>query len=165
MASRTAVVESQILGENETEDILEQVHRLRALSLHLRKWLGPLGEVLYRIERSDTRVMSDQSRPHWLVAQSHCRMLLDTLDTQRDILSGLMELHLSEASQNLNEVMKTLTIVATIFVPLTFIAGLYGMNFQHMPELHWRWGYPAALTSMLLVAGGMCVYFRKKRWI
>jgi magnesium transporter len=90
---------------------------------------------------------------------------MDTVDTYRDILSGMFDIYLSSISNRLNEVMKVLTIIATIFMPLTFIAGVYGMNFEHMPELKWQYGYLMILGVMLAVAMGMLVYFRKKKWI
>ena len=93
---------------------------------------------------------------------SACR---NTLETLRDMLTGMLDIYLSSVSNRLNAVMKVLTIIATIFMPLTFLAGIYGMNFKHMPELEWSWGYPALLLLMLGIAGGMLVYFRKKRWL
>ena len=91
--------------------------------------------------------------------------LLDAISTLRDAANGLMELYMSGASNRMNEVMKVLTIIATIFIPLTFIAGLYGMNFKHMPELEWHWGYPIALGVMALLVGIMLIWFRRKRFL
>ena len=95
----------------------------------------------------------------------HTIQVIDTAETYRDILSGMVDLYLSSISNRMNEVMKVLTIIATIFIPLTFVAGIYGMNFQHMPELNWPWAYPAVWVIMLAVALGMVIYFKRKRWL
>jgi magnesium transporter len=90
--------------------------------------------------------------------------VIDTIETLRDMIGGLMDIYLMSLSNRMNEIMKVLTIIATIFMPLTFIAGVYGMNFRHMPELGWEWGYPLALLLMAVVAGGMLLFFRRKKW-
>jgi magnesium transporter len=95
----------------------------------------------------------------------HVVQVADQAETLREVVSGLMDIYLSSVSQRMNEVMKVLTIIATIFIPLTFVAGVYGMNFQWMPELGWHWAYPAALGLMAALAGGMVVYFRRKGWL
>jgi magnesium transporter len=92
-------------------------------------------------------------------------VVVDAVESYRDIVSGMLDTYLSSISNRLNEVMKVLTIIATIFIPLTFVAGLYGMNFRFMPELGWRWGYPAVLTVMVVAAAGMVAYFRRRRWL
>jgi magnesium transporter len=90
---------------------------------------------------------------------------MDTIESFRDMVSGMVDLYLSSLSNKMNSVMKVLTIIATIFIPLTFIAGIYGMNFKYMPELEWRWGYAIALLAMIIVAVIMLVYFRRKKWL
>ncbi|MCM8756866.1 MAG: magnesium and cobalt transport protein CorA, partial [Candidatus Omnitrophica bacterium] len=95
----------------------------------------------------------------------HTIQVIETLETLRDILSEMLDIYLSSQSNRLNQIMKVLTIIATIFMPLTFIAGIYGMNFRYMPELNSVWGYPAVLLLMTLVAGLMLVYFRKQKWL
>lgn len=91
--------------------------------------------------------------------------MLDTLETLREMLSGMLDIYLSSVSNRLNEVMKVLTIIATIFMPLSFLVGLYGMNFKYMPELEWHYGYALVLLLSASIAGGMLIYFRRKRWI
>lgn len=95
----------------------------------------------------------------------HTIQVIDTVETFRDILSGMLDIYLSSLSHRMNEIMKVLTIIATIFIPLTFIAGIYGMNFEFIPELKWRWGYFACLAFMLACALGMMVYSRRKKWL
>jgi len=91
--------------------------------------------------------------------------VIDTIETFRDMISGMLDIYLSSVSNRMNEVMKVLTIIATIFIPLTLIAGIYGMNFEHMPELEWRWGYPMVWLIMLGVGVVMLIYFRRRKWL
>jgi len=95
----------------------------------------------------------------------HTIQVIDTIETFRDMISGVLDIYLSSVSNRMNEVMKVLTIIATIFIPLTLIAGVYGMNFQHMPELEWRWGYPMVWLVMLGIGVLMLAYFRRKKWL
>ena len=95
----------------------------------------------------------------------HSVQILDMVETYRELSSGLMDVYLSSVSNRMNQVMKVLTIIATIFIPLTFVAGVYGMNFKHMPELKWPWSYAVIWAVMLTIAGAMLVYFRRKRWL
>jgi magnesium transporter len=90
---------------------------------------------------------------------------MDTIETYREMLSGMLDIYLSSVSNRLNSVMKVLTIIATIFMPLTFIAGIYGMNFKYMPELEWRWGYPAVWLIVVIIGISMLIYFRKRKWL
>jgi len=90
---------------------------------------------------------------------------MDTVETLRDIISGMLDIYLSSASNRMNEIMKMLTIIATIFIPLTFITGIYGMNFQNMPEIKWVWGYPIVLLGMLIIGIVMVIYFKRKKWM
>ncbi|HUV93317.1 MAG TPA: CorA family divalent cation transporter, partial [Anaerolineae bacterium] len=95
----------------------------------------------------------------------HAFQVMDTVETFRDMLSGMLEMYLSSVSNRMNEIMKVLTIIATLFIPLTFITGVYGMNFKHMPELEWRWGYLLVWVVMFVVAALMLLYFRRKKWL
>ena len=94
----------------------------------------------------------------------HTVQVMETIESYRDLNAGMLETYLSMVSNRMNEVMKTLTVIATLFIPLTFVVGVYGMNFQNMPELHWRWGYPALWVLMILVTGIMLRYFRRRKW-
>jgi magnesium transporter len=95
----------------------------------------------------------------------HTIQVIDTVESFRDMISGMLDIYLSSLSSRMNAVMKVLTIIATIFIPLTFVAGVYGMNFEYMPELTWRWGYAAVWLVMLTIAGAMIVYFKRKKWL
>jgi len=146
-------------------DALQKVHRLKSEVLFLRKAVWPLREVVSALERTESTLFAKGTRAYLRDVYDHTIQVIDTIETFRDMIGGMADLYLSSVSNRMNEVMKVLTIIATIFIPLGFIAGLYGMNFRAMPELAWRWGYPMALGIMVAVAGGMLLYFRKREWI
>ena len=133
--------------------------------ISLRKSVWPLRDVLSALERSDSSLIQEPTRIYLKDVYDHTIQVIDTVETYRDVLSGMLDVYLSSISNKMNEIMKVLTIIATIFIPLTFIAGVYGMNFEFMPELRWRWGYPAIWAVMICVGISMLVYFRKKKWI
>ena len=145
--------------------ILQAVHKLKRESLFLRKAVWPLREVINTFQRTESKLVSDQISLYLRDVFDHTIQVIDTTETLRDMLAGMVEIYLSSLSNRMNEVMKVLTIIATIFIPLTFIAGVYGMNFQHMPELAWPWAYPFVWLVMISVALGMITYFHKKRWL
>jgi len=148
-----------------TAESLRELHRLRGLGLLLRKSGWPLREVVGALERRDFELFQEPTRIYLRDAYDHSAQIMDTVDNCRDMLAGMLDLYLSSVSNRMNEVMKVLTIIATIFMPLSFLAGVYGMNFEFMPELKWPWGYPAVLLLMAGVAGGMLLYFRRKKWL
>ncbi|MFW6189101.1 MAG: magnesium/cobalt transporter CorA [Planctomycetota bacterium] len=142
-----------------------RIHRLKRQVIFLRKSIWPLREVLGGLTRGEAAMIEEETELFLRDAYDHAIQVMDTIESSRDILSGLLDIYLSSISNRMNEVMKVLTIIATIFIPVTFIAGVYGMNFDHMPELHWRWSYPVVLLIMAAMAAGMLVYFRRKDWI
>lgn len=144
---------------------LSKTHALRREMIFLRKSVWPLREVISGLLRSESKLISKNTDLYLRDVYDHTIQVIDTIETSRDMLSGMTDLYLSSVSNKLNEIMKILTIIGTIFIPLTFITGLYGMNFRYMPELEWEWGYPIALFAMAVVSVIMLVYFRKKRWI
>ncbi len=146
-------------------ETLNKIHHLKREMILLRKAVWPLRELIGGLQRMESPLIADSTGIFLRDVYDHTIQILDTVETFRDVLSGLLDLYLSSISNRMNEVMKVLTIIATIFIPLTFIAGIYGMNFEHMPELHWRWSYPLLLLLMLCASGGMFAFFRKKRWI
>jgi magnesium transporter len=153
------------MAENPRPADLRAIRHLKRELLFMRKSIWPLREVLGGIQRDGSDLIGEATRPYLRDVYDHTIQIIDTVETLRDMVSGLMDLYLSSISNRMNEVMKVLTIIATIFIPLSFIAGLYGMNFDVMPELHWRYGYFAVLGVMLVVGVGMLVYFRRKRWL
>ncbi len=147
------------------KETLKQLYVLKRENLLLRKSVWPLREVITQLERSESTLIKKKTAPFLRDLYDHIIQIIDTLETHRDMTAGLIELYLSSSSNRMNEVMKVLTIIATIFIPLTFIAGVYGMNFENMPELEWPWAYFALLIVMLVIVAGMLLYFRKKKWL
>lgn len=144
---------------------LQTLHALKRELLFLRKSVWPLREVVSGLQRGDSTLVHKDTWFYFRDVYDHTIHVIDTIETYRDMLASMMDIYLSSLSIRLNEVMKVLTIIATIFMPLTFIVGLYGMNFHHMPELSWRWGYPLVLSVMAGIAAGMLVFFRRRKWI
>src|SRR5574340_169221 len=144
---------------------LQRIHVLKREMIFLRKAVWPLREVISTLERDASPLFSAGTRIYLRDVYDHTIHVVDSVETYRDLLSGILDIYLSSISNRINTEMRLLTIFATIFMPLTFIAGVYGMNFKHMPELELRWGYPAALALMATVGVGMAVYFRRKKWL
>ena len=144
---------------------LQTLHVLKRQLLFLRKSVWPLREVVSGLQRGDSTLVHKDTWFYFRDVYDHTIHVIDTIETYRDMLASMMDIYLSSLSIRLNEVMKVLTIIATIFMPLTFIVGLYGMNFHNMPELGWRWGYPLVLLVMAGIAAGMMVFFRRRKWI
>jgi magnesium transporter len=145
--------------------VLRDIHRFKNDMIILRKSMWPLREVVGRLDRRESPLISDATSVYFKDVYDHTVIAIDTVETYRDILSGMLDIYLSSVSNRLNEIMKVLTIIATIFMPLTFLAGVYGMNFKYMPELEWRHGYFVVLGLMAGVSGSMLLYFRKRKWI
>ncbi len=157
-------VESAVV-ENPRKATLQRIFRLKRSLQRLRRIAMHQREVLLRLSRGEFDQIPERALPFFRDIHDHFVRVSDLADGYRELLSGALDAYLSVVSNRMNEVMKTLTLVATIMLPLTFIAGIYGMNFEHMPELHWRYGYPFALGLMLVVAVGMGLWFRYKRWL
>jgi magnesium transporter len=153
------------LVQQTTPAKLQFIHTLKRELIFLRKSLWPLRETISSLQRSESPLISESSAIYFKDIYDHTIAIIDSVDTFRDMLSGMLDIYLSSTSMRLNEVMKVLTIIATIFMPLTFLAGVYGMNFKYMPELEWHWGYYVIWSMMLLVAIIMLIYFRKKKWL
>lgn len=153
------------LVKSTTPVALQAIHDLKRELIFLRKSLWPLREAINALERSDSPLICESTGIYFKDIYDHVIAIIDSVETFRDMLSGMLDIYLSSVSNRLNEVMKVLTIIATIFMPLTFLAGVYGMNFKFMPELEWRWGYFGVLGLMLVIALYMINYFKKKKWI
>jgi magnesium transporter len=158
------LLENDLIREN-TPDKLQSIHLLKRELILLRKSLWPLREAIGLLQRADSPLIADSDLIYFKDISDHIIAVIDTVDTFRDMLAGMLDIYLSSASMRMNQVMKVLTIIATIFMPLTFLAGIYGMNFAYMPELGWRWSYFAVLGVMLMIALGMLMLFRRKKWI
>ena len=117
------------------------------------------------LERGESALIQERTTIYLRDVYDHTVQVIDTVETLRDMASGMLEVYLTSVSNRMNEVMKVLTIIATIFIPLTFIAGVYGMNFKHMPELDWPWGYPLVMGVMLGLGASMVLWFRHRKWL
>jgi magnesium transporter len=146
-------------------ETLHQIHRLKREMIFLRKSAWPLREVVNALEKSESELIRPATKIFLRDIYDHAIHIIDSVETYREMLSGMLDIYLSSVSNRMNQVMKVLTIIATIFMPLTFIAGIYGMNFRFMPEIGWRWAYPLVLLAMAGVAGIMIHFFRKKNWL
>lgn len=169
LGDRIEVLEQEIMAQPDP-DLVGRIHDIRHEIHLLRRTVRPMLDVVGRLHNEEVPLFSHEVKPYLRDCLDHVVRLLETLDGHQDIAHGLMDLHLSSMSQRMNEIMKVLTIISTIFIPLNFIAGVYGMNFDtgvsplNMPELHWYFGYPAALLVMLTVAVALVFYFHKKGW-
>jgi magnesium transporter len=148
-----------------TPKTLQTIHDLKKEMIFLRKAVWPLREVVGSLERGESSLIQSSTRVYLRDLYDHTIQVIDNIETFRDMVSGILDIYLSSVSNRLNSVMKVLTIIATIFMPLTFLAGIYGMNFKYMPELEWRWGYPVIWLVMVGIGVFMLVYFRKKKWL
>ena len=155
----------QQLAENPTMETLNAIRELKKEMIFLRKSIWPLREVINNLERGESSLIHESLTAYLRDVYDHTIQIIDTVESLRDMISGLLDVYLSSISNKMNEVMKVLTIFASIFIPLTFVAGIYGMNFKFMPELEWTWGYFTALSVMGLAAAVMLVYFKRKKWL
>jgi len=161
---RTEEMEDEITGET-PQDIEDDIHDLRRDLIYMRRMTWPMRELLYQLERLDSPFWADNNQPYVRDTYDHVVQVLDLVEALRDTASGLHDLHMTSISNRMNEIMKVLTIIGTIFIPLTFVAGIYGMNFEYMPELGWRWAYPTVWVLMIALAGALLLYFRRREWI
>jgi len=163
-SDRVEFLEDEVVVRPSPET-LREVHRFKNDMIMLRKTLWPLREVIARLERRESPLISDNLTIYFKDVYDHTIIAIEEVETYRDILSGMLDIYLSSMSNRLNEIMKVLTIIATIFMPLTFITSLYGMNFKNMPELSWQYGYFGVLGAIVVIALSMLWYFRKRRWV
>ncbi len=133
--------------------------------LFLRRAVWPLREAANNLSRSESPFLEESTKVFFRDVYDHVVQIVDTIETLREMVSASLDIYLSSISYRLNAVMKVLTIITTIFMPLTFIVGIYGMNFEHMPELKWEWGYPLVVGLMVAIAIAMLGFFKRKKWI
>lgn len=168
--SELEILEAQLL-EKPTEDVLQRLHELKRDALLLRRMLWPQREILNRLIRDEEFPINDSIKLYFRDCYDHTIQIIDLLETYRDMTTGLLDLYLSSVSNRLNETMRVLTVIATIFIPLTFIVGVYGMNFGSktespwaMPELNWYYGYPLIWGLMIAIGLGLLYFFKRKGW-
>lgn len=150
---------------NPTRKTLQKIYKIRRELLQLRRAIWPQRDAINSLIREGNDLISDEVRVYLRDCYDHTVQVMDMVETYRELASGLMDVYLSAVSNKMNEVMKLLTVVSAIFIPLTFIAGVYGMNFEYMPELKWHWGYPLCWAVMLAIAFGLIFFFWRKGWL
>jgi magnesium transporter len=163
-AERIEVLEEELVSDPRPET-LHQIHRLKREMIFLRKSAWPLREVVNSLEKSESELIRPATKIFLRDIYDHAIHIVDSIESYREMLSSMLDIYLSSVSNRMNQVMKVLTIIATIFMPLTFLAGVYGMNFKFMPPIAQRWGYPLILIIMLSIAGVMIHFFKKKNWM
>jgi len=162
-------LEDELL-ESATRDLLPRLHHLKRTMLIMRRMLWPQREVLNKLLRDESGIITEDSHVYYRDCYDHTIQIMDLIETYRDVITGLVDIYLSSVSYRLNEIMRVLTVIATIFIPLTFIVGVYGMNFQNsdspwaMPELRWYYGYPLVWLLMIGILVAMLAFFRRKKW-
>ncbi len=170
IAEEIEILEDELLQDPE-DHLLQQIHKVRREIIYFRKSVWPLRDAMNTAIRDESQFISDGTKIYLRDVYDHMIQVIDNIENYRDMVLGLHDMYMSHVSNKMNEVMKVLTIIATIFIPLTFIAGLYGMNFDteispyNLPELGWYWGYPASLAVMAVIAVIMLIYFKRKGWL
>ena len=160
---KIAELELEMLADPDHGSV-EKVAGYKKRLLHLKRVIFPLREALRRLTKEEDEIITSQTVHYIEDVISNVEHIIQTMETQREMLTQLMELYMSTLSNRMNNVMKTLTVIATIFIPLTFVAGVYGMNFEYMPELEWKWGYPAVWGVMFVMGLIMLLYMKSKKW-
>ena len=164
VGDKIELLEEELLGDIQTET-LQSIHHLKREMIFFRKQVWPLRDILSTLMKDETSLIRETTQIFIRDLYDHTIQVMDTIESFRDVLSGLQDLYLSTVSNRMNEVMKVLTIMATIFIPLTFIAGIYGMNFEYMPELKWRLAYPALWILLFAIFIFMVFWFKRKKWL
>jgi len=164
IAERIEAIEDSISASPEPGD-LSRVHELRRELVYMRRNIWPLRDVVISLERLETELVSDDARIYFRDLHDHVVQVIETLENFRDVLASLQDLYMSSIGQRTNEVIRILTIISTIFVPLTFLSGVYGMNFDILPELHWRWGYLTFWAVSVVLVLSLVGFLRSRRWL
>jgi len=164
MGEKIEILQESVLTEPDPEN-LREIQELRREMAFLRRSIWPLREAINALLRTDSSLIGESVAPYLRDVYDHTIQVIENIETLRDAISSTLDIYLSSLSNKMNEVMKVLTIIATIFIPLTFIAGVYGMNFKYMPELEWHWGYPAVCLLMLILGVLMLLGFKRKKWL
>jgi magnesium transporter len=151
--------------EDPSPETMRRIHGLRHEMLAVRRAIWPLREVTNALVRTESELVGESTQIFLRDVYDHTVQVIDTAETLREVVSGLMDLYMSSVSNRMNEIMKVLTIMASVFIPLTFLAGIYGMNFENMPELGWPWAYPTLLAVMVGLGVGLLLFFKRKGWL
>lgn len=164
IGDKIEIIEEEIINDSSKKSLLE-LYNLKREMIYLRKQVWPLRDTINNMSRSESELITDSSDVYLRDLHDHVMRIIDAVETYRDLLAGIMDIYLSTNSNKMNEVMKVLTIMSSIFIPVTFIVGVYGMNFENMPELKTQNGYYAVWAIMIAIILGLIIYFRRKKWM
>lgn len=157
-------VESELL-DSPTEKTLSSIQQIKRELIFIRKTVSPVRELLAGMQRNESTLIEEKTQIYIRDVHDHAIRVIESIDSYRELVTGLLDIYLSSVSNKMNETMKVLTVFASIFIPLTFIVGIYGMNFEFMPELKWKWAYPVLWVVFVIISGLLLVFFRKKKWL
>jgi len=164
IGERIDAIDKKVL-DNPSPLLLKQIQTLKNELVKVRKAIWPLRDIISTLERNDSGLIRSETNVFLRDLHDHVIQLIETIETYRDLVGGLFDIYLSSQSNRTNEVIRLLTVITSIFIPLTFIVGVYGMNFKFFPELNWQYGYPIIWGIMVAIALGMLVFFKKREWI
>lgn len=159
------VIEDQLLSGEASNTTLNAIQRLKREVVGVRRYVSPVRELINEMLRSESRFIEEKTHIYLRDVSDHAIRIVESIELHRDIISGLLEIYVSTISNRMNEVMKVLTVFSTIFIPLTFLTGIYGMNFDYMPELKQRWAYPTLWLAFISIPAVLLVYFKRKKWL
>ncbi len=158
-------IEDTLLASEPTKDTLNTIQRLKREVANIRKHVSPIRELIAGMLCSESELIDEKTHIYLKDVSDHAIRIIESIESYRDILIGLLDIYISIVGNKMNEIMKVLTIFASIFIPLTFLAGIYGMNFEYMPELKWKWAYPALWSVFITISVVLLIYFKRKKWL
>lgn len=158
-------LEDDLLDSEPTQDMIFKIQRLKREIISIRRYISPIRELLAGMLRSESELINESTHIYLRDVSDHATRVIESIESYRDILTGLLDIYISSVSNKMNEVMKVLTVFASIFIPLTFLAAIYGMNFEYMPELKWKWAYPFLWTVFITIPVVLLIYFKRKKWL
>ena len=158
-------LEDRLLASEPTQDTLNTIQKLKREIVSIRRHVSPVRELMAAMLRSESELINEKTHIYLRDVSDHVIRVIESIESYRDILTGLLDIYISSVSNKMNEVMKVLTVFASIFIPLTFIAGIYGMNFEYMPELKWKWAYPTLWFAFITIPVVLLIYFKRKKWL
>ena len=158
-------VEDSLLASEPTQDTLHTIQMLKREIISIRRNVSPIRELMSGMLRSESDLINEKTHIYLRDVSDHAIRVIESIELYREILTGLLDIYISSVSNKMNEVMKVLTVFASIFIPLTFLAGIYGMNFEYMPELKWKWAYPVLWAVFVSIPVVLLIYFKRKKWL
>lgn len=159
------LLEDSLLAAEPGKNTLNTIQKLKREIISIRRHISPIRELMAEMLRCESELISEKTHIYLRDVSDHAIRVIESIELYRDILSGLLDIYISSVSNKMNEVMKVLTVFASIFIPLTFLAGIYGMNFEYMPELKWKWAYPALWTAFITIPVVLLIYFKRRKWL